>query len=103
MTPKMRSMVRSALRKIWLYGEPRREALKGAKAYKKFWFCALCTFPTDKPEVDHVDPVGPTPGSRRADGVTWDGFMSRLFVPASGLQILCRECHAKKTLAKLDK
>lgn len=102
MDAAMRQRIRSALRKLWLWSAPAKEALKQAKAYKGFWFCKHCGFPTDKPQVDHLDPVGATPGSRKSNGgETWDGFMTRLFCAVEGLQVLCRACHALKTAGTL--
>lgn len=43
--------------------------------------------------VDHITPVVPPSGF-----TTWDEIISRLFVEEEGLQVLCKECHDKKTL-----
>lgn len=100
----LHTVLRAALRQVWLRSAPRREVLRAARAMPRFYFCADCKFPTDKPTVDHREPVGPTPGSKLADGVTWDGFIARLFCQADGLQVLCLACHQAKTLRDaLDK
>ncbi len=97
---KLHSAIRSVLRRLWLYSEPRREALRLAKhpGRGNGYACAMCQGTTKKPEVDHRIACGPTPGSKNANGATWDGFIERLFCSATGLRILCAECHAKITL-----
>lgn len=43
--------------------------------------------------VDHIEPVvNPETGF-----VSWDEYIERLFVEEDGLQVLCKECHDKKT------
>ena len=47
-----------------------------------------------KVEIDHMRPVGATPGSRNATHeTTWDGLIERLFCPSNMLRALCRDCH----------
>lgn len=97
-----RRKIRSALRKLWLYSPERRQALKRNYALGKMYFCNMCAFPTPQPQIDHIEPVGPSPGSRASNGgETWDGVINRLFCPSEGLQVVCRECHKLKTLGKL--
>lgn len=86
----------------WRYDEGRKEAVKAARISRGRYRCADCRTELGLRdiEVDHIFPVGPTPGSRLGKGLTWDVFMERLFVPANGLQILCSWCHMKKTLDK---
>ena len=83
------SKIRNALRKLWLYSPERREALKRAKIFTKTWKCEKCNTLTDKPDVDHIVPVG-----SYKDG--WDGVIERMFVGADGLQVLCKKCHKEK-------
>jgi len=82
-------LIIAALRKIWLYSPERREAKKKAKRADKF-LCAICKTTHKTVSVDHIDPVG--------HFVSWDAFVSKLFCPTEGLQILCNECHGVKTL-----
>lgn len=43
--------------------------------------------------VDHIDPIiDPVEGF-----TTWDNVIERMFVEEAGLQVLCAECHKKKT------
>lgn len=104
--PALHSVIRSALRDAWRFSEPwqtarKRAAIRGLRG----WFrCAWCEKMTDKPKVDHIEAVGPAPGSRGADAdCTWDRLIERLFCPADGLQILCKECHDMKTKIEREK
>lgn len=93
--PKLHSLIRSALRKIFMWSQTRREALK-LSGYR----CINCKlqFYYKELEVDHIVPVGPTPGSRNATAdTTWDGFIARMFCGVEGLQVLCKRCHLRKT------
>ena len=58
--------------------------------------CAQCSdvFTSKNIAVDHIDPVvDPKQGF-----VSWDVFIERLYVEMDKLQVLCKECHTKKTL-----
>lgn len=97
-----------AIRKIWQWSEIRRDAIKKAsEATPDFVRCALCgelkikasyTHPGKKKKtkdysVDHIEPVGPAPKGF----VGWDGYLKRMLNPDKGVQVLCTECHQKKT------
>jgi 5-methylcytosine-specific restriction endonuclease McrA len=46
--------------------------------------------------VDHINPiVDPTKGF-----TTWDDYVERLFCEQDNLQLLCGECHDKKSMAE---
>lgn len=78
----------SALRRVWMYSPMRVEALKRCELKAlKAWRCAECERYTEKPQVDHIIPVG---------SGDWNSRIERLFCDASGLQVLCKECHKKK-------
>jgi len=53
--------------------------------------CASCLsdFPAKQVQVDHIIPMGV--------GRSWDDFINELYCEADNLQVLCKECHAKKT------
>ncbi len=89
--------LRNAARRLWLYSPERREAKRRAKAGAGYWRCEKCGAIRDKVEINHRWPCGPTPGSRKANGATWDGFFARLFCPSDGLEIVCHECHLEIT------
>ena len=68
-----------------------------------FFRCALCAneYKRLEVQVDHKEPVGPTPGSKLAPpGLTWDAFIDRMFCPLENLQLVCKTCHSKKTAAE---
>lgn len=84
-----KSLIISALRKIWLWSEERKEALRLAKA-KKNYRCNKCKklFPKKEVQVDHIEEIGAF--------INWDTYMERLFCPISNLQVLCKPCHKGK-------
>jgi len=43
--------------------------------------------------VDHIEPVVDI----KRGFVSWDEYIKRLLVEKKGLQVLCRDCHDKKT------
>lgn len=109
--------IRSALRTAWRENPTLQEVLKrerierpyikkdGSTASKPrvFYTCYVCkhTFPRKVITIDHIDPVGPTPGSKLApEGLTWDTFIQRLFCSASNLGTICETCHREKTNAE---
>lgn len=96
--PKLHSQIRSALRKIFMWSEPRQEAFK-----KSNKICTICKtqFKGKELQVDHIESVGPTPGSRNAGpDTTWDLFITRMFCDADKLQVVCINCHNNKTYKK---
>lgn len=94
--------IRNALRKLWQWSPERHAAKRSARAFPGVYVCAECRcMRRDKEvDIDHVDPVGPTPGSRLGKETSWDEFMTRLFCPAEGLRVVCKSCHQKKTQAR---
>ncbi len=68
-----------------------------------FFKCYVCAgeFKRDESSIDHIDPVGPTPGSKYApESLTWDAFIKRLFCPLENLACICETCHTAKTQAE---
>lgn len=63
----------------------------------KHYRCAACqkVFPSSEVSVDHINPCTTEEGF-----TTWDSFIERLFCDKSNLQILCKECHDRKTLGE---
>ena len=96
------SFIRSALRQKSRWWKPIAQAKQKAKrVYKgplkrqKFEYqCANCLqwFPDKKINVDHINPAGTL---RCANDLP--GFVERLFCEVDGLQVLCSDCHDKKT------
>lgn len=84
---------------------PKYETLKEAATTKKInkksnrmaqhYRCADCQkeYPLSDVNVDHIDPVvDPAIGF-----VDWNTYVSRMFCPKDGLQVLCGACHTIKT------
>jgi 5-methylcytosine-specific restriction endonuclease McrA len=96
------SFIRSALRQKSRWWKPIAQAkAKAKRAYKgplkrqKFEYqCAECLqwFPDKKINVDHKIPAGTL---RCANDLP--GFIERLFCEVDNLQVLCSQCHNKKT------
>lgn len=99
---KFWAFIRSGLRSKWTRWPPKYEVLAAAKRpyvgedkRRKFEYqCASCGLwhPQKEVSVDHIVPVGTLK--------SWDDlvtFCQRLFVPATGLQVLCDTCHQAKT------
>lgn len=104
------SYIRSALRRLWMHSPIRRNVRAQAfvmKEGRSLWYmCDECLRLVMQKEtaVDHIEPVGPTPGSRNAPpGYSWDTFMERLFCDASNLRVVCKECHKEKTAQEKGK
>ena len=70
------------------------------EGYKKRWHKVPASLPAlpgkkrqDNALVDHIEPVVST-----TDGFTgWNDMIERMFVEKDKLQLLCRDCHNKKT------
>ena len=102
---KFRWAIRSSLRKVSMYWKPialskqnvRRESKNINKRIKYEYQCSTCKkWFTDKQiEVDHVIPAG---SLKSAKDLEW--FVERLFCEVDWLQVLCKECHNKKTFIK---
>lgn len=88
----------------WLISQLRRTSYKWAERTKAknrgriergIYRCNKCKdeYPAKSVQLDHIVPV-----IDPATGFTdWDSFIRRLFVDASGYQVLCRPCHTEKT------
>jgi 5-methylcytosine-specific restriction endonuclease McrA len=97
------SFIRSALRLASRKWPPRIEAKvrarrkiqsPGRSKNQKWEFCcASCGewFPDKEVEVDHIAPAG---SLKCYDDLP--GFVSRLFCEASGMRVLCRDCHGAR-------
>jgi len=72
---------------------PRKKGPRGGARYR----CLQCKkdFASKDVQVDHIDPIVPI-GILSKD-MTWDEVVNRTFCTVDNLQILCRECHSKKS------
>jgi 5-methylcytosine-specific restriction endonuclease McrA len=96
------SFIRSGLRQKSRFWKPitqckmsSRRAYKGPLKRQKFEYqCNECGewFPEKKINVDHIKPAGSLNCANDLPG-----FVERLFIEVEGLQILCSNCHDKKT------
>lgn len=92
--------LRSALRRLTIYWKPKKAALdrvkKSVKGKRHKWeyMCAKCGEYNQQKnvEVDHIIPAGTL---RSFDDL--GGFAKRLFCEVDGFQVLCKDCHKKKT------
>lgn len=101
-TARYFSFIRSALRRAWTKYPVRYQAMDKAKypyrgrdkRTKWVYECKSCTkrYKSTEVQVDHIEPAGSL--KEYAD---LPGFVSRLFCEANNLQVLCKECHDRKT------
>lgn len=98
------SFIKSQLRNASRKWKPNNEALKRARIQRGIYLCNGCnqeittSIKIDGKKhknvlVDHINPViDPKKGF-----TTWDDFINRLFCEIDDLQVLCKDCHDKKT------
>lgn len=74
-----------------------RKVNKKSGKLAKHYRCSDCEkeYTSTNVQIDHIDPVVPVTGF-----TTWDSFIERLFCEKEGLQVLCKDCHKKKTVAE---
>lgn len=96
---RMHSFIAGALRMASNRWPPKYRARAAAKLRYGVYKCAGYggvvphEIRAKEVNVDHIDPVvDPVQGF-----VSWDEFIKRLFVEEDGLQILCDDCHNKKS------
>lgn len=87
----LKTKITSALRRLWYYSPQRREAVKIAK--ERGNTCAICKTPSDKLQIDHINPCASTDGSDH----NWSAYIDRLFCPTEMLRALCSDCHRAVT------
>lgn len=75
------------IRQRWSWSTARKICCDRATDKEGFGHCELCKAKVPKVYADHKKRCG-----------QWDnGYIDRMFCPSSGLQALCKKCHAKKT------
>ena len=77
---------------------PRWAAKVSARIERGQYECNSCKkiFKDKEIELDHIEPVNdPVLGF-----TTWDEFIRRMFPDESGFQVLCTECHLKKSISE---
>ena len=92
----LKTFITGELRRSSFRWRARTEAMQNARVERGKYLCNECkeVFGPKEIILDHIEPViDPKEGF-----VDWNSFISRLFVPAEGFQILCKQCSDNKTL-----
>lgn len=103
-TARFNAFIKGALRAAARRWPPKHEVKKAAWVRRGWYRCAGYEVPAHEVPltvdrennvfVDHIEPVvDPVQGFKG-----WDLVIERMFVEKEGLQILCKECHLKKTM-----
>lgn len=103
---RFKSFIKSLLRQGTRKWGPINSVKKKARVSRGVYECACCKEhvpPTIKVEgktrrshnifVDHIDPII----DPRTGFVNWDDTINRMFCEEDNLQLLCKNCHDKKT------
>lgn len=105
MDKKTINLIKQGLRSSTLKWHIRNEVKQGARTYKKIglfkngkpkkktlYKCNYCkkAFSSKEVQVDHIDAIGKFNGD-------WNDYIERMFCDIANLQVLCKECHKKKT------
>lgn len=116
MDVKLKNKIISSLRKLSYTHKPRTEALNKQKVDSATFECENCgvyiykgsseknyisiknkyhekKVIKEKPNLDHITPIIDV----KNGWTTWDSFIERMFCEAGEFQVLCKECHDKKT------
>jgi 5-methylcytosine-specific restriction endonuclease McrA len=101
-------LITSGIRRLWTKFSPSRRYLLNSqkkkipkinkdgtesKVFINVWECSICGELVSERDVDHIDEVGKLPDIED-ELPAWVG---RLFCDLSNLQIICKDCHKKKT------
>jgi len=102
---ELKNFIIRGLRTLSLKYPPRTQCKADARVKRGYYQCAICKkiVPTTIKNkkggrtiniaVDHIHPViHPAKGWQG-----WDTYIRRLFCGRDGLQLLCKECHDKKS------
>lgn len=90
------TFVKGLLRRGTFHWRARTEAMTAARVERGKYKCSECSdlFGPKEVALDHILPVV----DPKVGFTTWDDYISRLFCPAEGFQVLCHGCHDVKTL-----
>lgn len=96
----LKSLIISALRKIFFYSPLRRQALEKAKVGNLYRSGINGQkYPINCVTVDHIIPVI----DLKKGFVDWNTFIERLFCPVENLQVISKDEHSEKTKAERKK
>lgn len=89
------AFAKQALRRASYRWPARNQAVKEARIERGVYECKECKtrVPNRDKELDHVEPVVRTSGQTQTLGE----FASRLFCGLEGFQVLCNNCHSRKS------
>lgn len=98
----LKTRLRSAIRREWLYSTLRQSALKAARVGYGKYICAKCAniFGPKQVDVDHIVQCTPKDVNPDENPIEyWGTFIKNLlYCGEDGLAVLCKEkCHAEKT------
>lgn len=104
LSPKDKARIISGMKRGFSRSETYKAVLESALAKKtgpkggKMYKCKKCrkAYSRHLVQVDHIHPVIPV--GQRAQEMTLDAIAERLYTTPDRLQVLCKSCHAKKTL-----
>ena len=107
---RFRSFIRGGLRSISMRWPPKNKVKQNARVARGLYLCAgykskphevpasLPPLPGNKRRINNavVDHIQPVIDPRRGF-LSWDELIKRLFCEADGFQLLCHDCHKRKT------
>lgn len=109
--PAMKNQIKGAIRRIFRLSPWMKMTLEKARIERPrilkdgsissrpdvYYKCAMCggEFKRDEVQVDHIDPV--IPYGKTIQDMSYDEIVDRIFCRLDNLQVLCKECHKKKT------
>lgn len=99
--------IKSGLRSLSQKWPPKHEVKKAARVergrykcagYRKRWHIVPASTKINGKRVNnvHVDHINPVIDPKEGF-VSWDKVIERMFCEAEGLQVLCYDCHKRKT------
>ena len=91
----IRGLLRSGFTRYPVKHQVKKNASRQKKGSRRFEYqCAGCKgwFPNSRTQVDHIEPAGSLKTYEDLPG-----FVERLYCEADNLQVLCDDCHHKKT------